>query len=37
MLVGQAALAIELWLGERPPQEPLMSAALQALAARGAI
>ena len=35
MLVGQAALAIELWLGQRPPREPLMAAALQALARRG--
>lgn len=35
MLVGQAALAIELWLGERPPHEPLLAAALDALAKRG--
>ena len=34
MLVGQAALAIEIWLGQRPPLEPLLSAALQALAMR---
>lgn len=34
MLVGQAALAIELWLGQRPPLEPLLEAALGALAAR---
>ncbi|HYQ18144.1 MAG TPA: shikimate dehydrogenase [Polyangiaceae bacterium] len=34
MLVGQAALAIEIWLGQRPPLEPLLAAALQALAAR---
>lgn len=31
MLVGQAALAIELWLGERPPEEPMRAAASQAL------
>ena len=36
MLVGQAALAIEIWLGERPAREPLLRAALQALAERGA-
>jgi shikimate dehydrogenase len=35
MLVGQAALAIEIWLGVRPPTEPLLAAALEALAARG--
>lgn len=35
MLVGQAALAIEIWLGERPPLEPLLQAALAALAQRG--
>ncbi len=34
MLVGQAALAIEIWLGARPPTEPLMAAALAALAKR---
>ena len=34
MLVGQAALAIEIWLGQRPPLEPLLAAALQALAMR---
>jgi len=34
MLVGQAALAIEIWLGQRPPLEPLLEAALQALAKR---
>lgn len=32
MLVGQAALAIELWLGVRPAKAPLYSAALVALA-----
>lgn len=37
MLVGQAALAIEIWLGQRPPREPLLAAALQALAQREAI
>lgn len=35
MLVGQAALAIEVWLGVRPPSEPLLEAALSALAKRG--
>lgn len=35
MLVGQAQLAIELWLGRKPPAEPLLHAALAALAARG--
>jgi shikimate dehydrogenase len=35
MLVGQAQLAIELWLGQKPPAEPLVAAALGALAARG--
>jgi len=34
MLVGQAQLAIEIWLGQRPPAEPLRHAALQALEAR---
>ncbi len=34
MLVGQAALSVEIWLGRRPPLEPLMAAALEALAAR---
>jgi shikimate dehydrogenase len=28
MLVGQAQLAIEIWLGKKPPLEPLMAAAL---------
>jgi len=32
MLVGQAARAIELWLGRRPPAEPLRVAAESALA-----
>jgi shikimate dehydrogenase len=35
MLVGQAALAIEIWLGQRPALEPLLEAALAELAARG--
>lgn len=35
MLVGQAALAIEIWLGVRPASEPLLQAALQALSERG--
>jgi shikimate dehydrogenase len=35
MLVGQAALAIEIWLGQRPSTEPLLQAALAALAERG--
>lgn len=34
MLVGQAALAIELWLGIKPPREPLYAAAEAALHAR---
>lgn len=34
MLVGQAALAIELWLGERPPEGPLRDAASRALAGK---
>jgi len=34
MLVGQAALAIELWLGRLPPLAPLEEAALRALAAK---
>jgi shikimate dehydrogenase len=37
MLVGQAALAIEIWLGQRPPLEPLLQAALNALSLRGKI
>ncbi|MGC4091556.1 MAG: shikimate dehydrogenase [Polyangiaceae bacterium] len=36
MLVEQARLAIELWLGTRPPFEPLYAAASEALAARRA-
>lgn len=32
MLVGQAVLAIELWLGQKPPEEPLRAAAIRALA-----
>jgi len=35
MLVGQAALAIEIWIGRRPATEPLLAAALAALAERG--
>lgn len=35
MLVGQAALAMEIWLGVRPKREPLLEAALAALATRG--
>jgi shikimate dehydrogenase len=35
MLVGQAQLAIEIWLGRRPAAEPLLAAALAELAARG--
>jgi shikimate dehydrogenase len=35
MLVGQAALAIEIWLGQRPPEPPLLAAALRALGQRG--
>lgn len=35
MLVGQAALAVEIWLGRRPPLEPLLAAALAELALRG--
>lgn len=34
MLVGQAALAFELWLGVRPPREPMQRAAEAALSAR---
>jgi shikimate dehydrogenase len=36
MLVGQAALALEIWLGERPPLEPLKQAAEAELRARTA-
>ncbi|HVY28661.1 MAG TPA: shikimate dehydrogenase [Polyangiaceae bacterium] len=35
MLVGQAALSVEIWLGQRPPLEPLLQAALAELASRG--
>ncbi len=35
MLVGQAALAIELWLGVLPPLEPLREAAELALSRPG--
>ena len=31
MLVGQAALSVEIWLGQRPPAEPLLAAALAEL------
>jgi shikimate dehydrogenase len=31
MLVGQAARAVEIWLGVRPPAEPLLAAAKRAL------
>lgn len=34
MLVGQAALSVEIWLGQRPPAEPLLAAALQELERR---
>jgi shikimate dehydrogenase len=34
MLVGQAQLAIEIWLGKKPPLEPLMAAALAELGHR---
>ena len=34
MLVGQAALAIEIWLGQRPPSAPLLAAALEELERR---
>lgn len=33
MLVGQAARALEIWFGERPPREPLLVAAQNALLA----
>jgi shikimate dehydrogenase len=35
MLVGQAALSVEIWLGQRPPLAPLLDAALAELRARG--
>jgi shikimate dehydrogenase len=34
MLVGQAALSVEIWLGQRPPSEPLLAAALEELERR---
>ncbi len=34
MLVGQAALSVEIWLGRRPPAEPLLAAALEELERR---
>lgn len=34
MLVGQAAAAIEIWLGQKPPTEPLLAAALAELERR---
>jgi shikimate dehydrogenase len=34
MLVGQAALAIEIWLGQKPAAEPLLAAALEELERR---
>jgi shikimate dehydrogenase len=34
MLVGQAAAAIEIWLGQKPPAEPLLAAALAELERR---
>jgi shikimate dehydrogenase len=34
MLVGQAALSVEIWLGQRPPAEPLLAAALRELERR---
>jgi shikimate dehydrogenase len=34
MLVGQAALSVEIWLGQRPASEPLLRAALAELDAR---
>jgi shikimate dehydrogenase len=34
MLVGQAALSIEIWVGQRPALEPLLSAALAELESR---
>jgi len=36
MLVGQAARALEIWFGVRPPQEPLLEAAREALFPTGA-
>jgi shikimate 5-dehydrogenase len=34
MLIGQAALAFELWLGVAPPREPMWRAAEAELARR---
>jgi len=34
MLVGQAAMSVEIWLGQRPPAEPLLAAALEELERR---
>jgi shikimate dehydrogenase len=34
MLVGQAALSVEIWLGQKPPAEPLLAAALEELERR---
>jgi shikimate 5-dehydrogenase len=34
MLVGQAALSVEIWLGQKPPAEPLLAAALAELERR---
>lgn len=34
MLVGQAALSVEIWLGRKPPLEPLLTAALAELERR---
>jgi shikimate dehydrogenase len=34
MLVGQAALSVEIWLGRRPPAAPLLTAALEELERR---
>lgn len=34
MLVGQAALSVEIWLGQRPPTAPLLAAALEELERR---
>jgi shikimate dehydrogenase len=34
MLVGQAALSVEIWLGRRPPLAPLLTAALAELERR---
>jgi shikimate dehydrogenase len=34
MLIGQAALSVEIWLGRRPPAPPLLAAALEELERR---